>query len=158
MRKNSKAVTLILLLLTSWYSCYRGNCLVWCPGELYQTDECVSEPSTGGRCTSGPLQSLMSRWYPRENILITSKVFSYNSENGTKATRWCLFGGLYASYHNGLMLHIRHHNHNMIILPEAVLHTHHILSASAKKTKISIGMTELISMFNVIFFQQWCKS
>lgn len=36
------------------------------------------------------------------------------------------------SYHNGLMLHVRHDNHSVILLSEAVCHSHHIFSSSAK--------------------------
>lgn len=48
-----------------------------------------------------------------------------------------------SAYHNSSMLHIGHDNHHMVILPEAVCHSHHILFAS---TKWRGKKTELIWM------------
>lgn len=39
---------------------------------------------------------------------------------------------LHVTYHNSLMLHVRHNNHSMVLFSEAVLYPHHIFSSSAK--------------------------
>lgn len=74
--------------LTFCCSCCRGNCLVWCLGEWYQTGGYVSEPSTGDRCTDGPLRSSTSQWCPDEDISIQSEVINMNYTE--EATNWSM--------------------------------------------------------------------
>lgn len=50
------------------------------------------------------------------------------------------------AYHNCLMLHVRHDNHRVILLPEAVRHPHHIFSSSAK-TKREIAAKQILTQF-----------
>lgn len=165
-------------LLTFCCSCCRGNCLVLCLGEWYQTGECDSGLSTGGRCTDGPPQRLVSQWCPDKYIVIRSKVFQLHaSRHNNKyyiktTTTWLMFLGIpywlcpcenqyvtaeavatgltetnlwRCTYHNSLMLHIGHDNHHVVLLPEAVCHPHHILSASEKRKKTHWSLPKIIT-------------
>lgn len=60
--------TIKATLLTFFCSCYRGNCLVWCLGEWFQTGGCVSELSASGRCRGELLQSSLSQWCPDNQV------------------------------------------------------------------------------------------
>lgn len=113
-----------------------GSWSAWCPDGWCRTRGCASRLWVNDKCTVAPPRNSASQQHPTDNKDLSVKTFKRSQTQNQVET---LQDQLYFVYHKGLMLHIRHDNHHMVVLPEAVRHSHHVLFTTVTQNTLAFN-------------------